>query len=321
MAEKGKKTIRLAAVQASPVLLDKTATTQKVCALIIEAGQHGADVIGFPETFIAGYPGWVEIIPVRAEPAKSLYRRLFAQAVEMPGPETSAIGAACEKAGIYAVVGINERRSYTTGTLWNTNLFFGRDGTLLHKHRKFTPTVGERLIHAPGDTGSKTSVRAEFGTISSLICGENGNPLAQYSIALEYPIVHVASWPPHHNQGQNVEKTVQVFSAAVATSVGCYVINSIAVMDENAISAYALDEESRKFLQDVPSKRQASIVGPGGTVLADAQCTAKDGSEDIIYADVNTEDLVAVKYAVDFAGHYNRPEVFAHHFRPFLVKE
>lgn len=144
------KNLKLAAVQAAPVFLNKAATTQKVCDLILEAGQKGADVIGFPECFIPGYPGWVELIPLSGEPAPSLFCELFNQAVEVTGPEVEAIQAACKEANIYAVVGINERRPRTTGTLFNTQLYFGRDGALLHKHQKYVPTVGERLIYAPG---------------------------------------------------------------------------------------------------------------------------------------------------------------------------
>jgi nitrilase len=120
----------------------------------------------------------VEVLPLSAEPAPSLFLELFKQAIEVPGPETKAIGAACKEADIFAVVGINERRPNTTGTLFNTKLFFGRDGALLHKHQKYVPTVGERLVHAPGGTGSKASVTTDFGTLSGFICGENGNPLA-----------------------------------------------------------------------------------------------------------------------------------------------
>lgn len=129
-----KKEIKLAAVQASPVFLNKAATTSKVCALIREAGSNGADVIGFPETFIPGYPGWLEVMPMSGDPASSLFCTLFDQAVEVPGPEVEAIQEACRDAGTYVVIGISERRPGTTGTLYNTQLFFGRDGALLHKH-------------------------------------------------------------------------------------------------------------------------------------------------------------------------------------------
>ena len=312
-----KGNLKLAAVQAAPVFLDKEATTQKVCALIREAGHNRADVVDFPEGFIPGHPGWVEAIPLIAKPAPSLFCELFNQAVEVPGPEVEAIGEAWKEAGIYAVVGINERRAGTTGTLFNTQLFFGRDGALLHKHQKHVPTVGERLVHAPGQTGSKASVPTDFGCLSGLICGENGNPLAQYSLSLDYPVVHVASWPPHFGPGSDVQGASNLFTSGLATSLACYVINSVAVVGEDIIAKYALDEETRDLLRDQMQKSRGSIIGPGGRVLAGPLSVG----EGILYADVNLDDLIKLKYGVDYAGHYNRPELFAHHFANYFRRD
>jgi nitrilase len=307
--------IKLAAVQAAPVFLDKTATTSKVCSLILEAGEKGADVIGFPETFIPGYPGWLGVLNPSTEPGPSLFLELFKQAVEVPGPETEAIGVACKKANIFAVVGINERRSNTTGTLFNTQLFFGRDGTLLHKHQKYVPTLGERLVHAPGETGSKASVKTDFGTLSGLICGENGNPLAQYSLCLDYPVVHVASWPPHFSPGQEVQNAIMPATRGLANSLMCYVINSVAVVDDDVVEKYGFDDATRDYLRGEQKKRRATIIAPGNVTLAGPDVEAPEG---LIYADVSTDSLIKGKYGFDFAGHYNRPEIFAHHFARYF---
>ena len=289
------RVIKIAAVQAAPVFLDKKASTEKVCQLILKAGRNGVDVIGFPETFIPGYPGWLEVLPMSTEPATSLFCKLFDQSVEVPGAETKAISAACKQANLYAVVGINERRQNTTGTLWNTQLFFGRDGTLLHKHQKYVPTVGERLIHAPGNTGSKTSVATDFGCLSGLICGENGNPLAQYSLSLDYPVVHVASWPSHFGPGGDVQDAAQVYTRSLASSLGCYVINAIAVVDDIAVQAYGINDDIREYLQTEKAKRRGTIVGPGGVVLAGSPPNTVD---EFVCADVDVCKLVRFKYAL-----------------------
>lgn len=311
-------TLKLAAVQAAPVFLNRAATTQKVCSLILEAGKSGADVIGFPEGFIPGHPGWVEVLQLGTPLARDLFSRLFHEAVEVPGPEVEAIQAACRKANLYAVVGITERRPRTTGTLYNTQLIIGRDGALLNKHQKYVPTVGERLIHAPGTTGSRASARTDFGCLSGLICGENGNPLAQYSLALDYPVVHVASWPPHFQPGVEMQDAIQVISRGLAFSLGCFVINAVTVMGNDAVEAYGaedmVDPETRAFLQE-QSKRRATIVGLGGGVIAGPLEESKEG---ILYADVDAGSVVGAKYGLDYAGHYNRPELFAHHFKRYF---
>lgn len=293
MSKDTKATIKVAAVQASPIFLDKCATTEKVCALIRRAGSQNAQIIGFPETFIPGYPGWVEVLPLHTDQAASLFLKLFNESVEVPGPETTAIGAACKEASMYAVVGVNERRAGTTGTLFNTNLFFGPDGSILHKHQKYVPTVGERLVHAPGQTGSRASVMTEFGVLSSLICGENGNPLAQYAIGLDYPVIHVASWPGHFGEGMTVNGAINVFGPAVASSVGCFVVHAVGVVGDDAIEVYGADENSRRFLKEQQKQARACVMGPGGRILA----KGSEGDE-LVFADVCVDDLVKAKYGL-----------------------
>ena len=312
-----KKKIKIAAVQAAPVFLDRAATTEKACRLIREAGENGADVIGFPEGFIPCFPAWMELLPGTGDLAQTLFRELFHQSVEVPGPEVEALQMACREANIYAVVGINERRPGTTGTLYNTQLTFGRDGELLHKHQKYVPTVGERLVHAPGTTGSKASVKTDFGGLSGLICGENGNPLAIYSLSLDYPLVHVASWPPHFCPGANMKDAIHVTTAGLANSLSCYVINSVAVISDDAIEAYGGNSEIREYLEGERRKHPATILGPGGNVVAGP--LEGDQEEGILYADnISADDQIGPKYTADYAGHYNRPELFAHHFEQFL---
>jgi carbon-nitrogen hydrolase len=48
--------VRIAAVQATPVFLDRDATAEKACRLIKDVGRAGAALVVFPETFIPTYP-------------------------------------------------------------------------------------------------------------------------------------------------------------------------------------------------------------------------------------------------------------------------
>ncbi|KAF2012976.1 carbon-nitrogen hydrolase [Aaosphaeria arxii CBS 175.79] len=309
------KALKLAAVQAAPIFLNRTATTQKVADLIRLAGTQGADVIGFPEGFIPGYPGWHALLSDGDPLTTSLYLQLFDQAVEVPGPEIDRLQEACREANVTAVIGVNERPPNTTGTLYNTQVFIGSDGTLLHKHQKLVPTVGERLIHASGTTGSKASVQADFGGLSGLVCAENGNPLSQYSVGLGYPVVHVASWPQFLTYGMDVNDLIQVAGKAVANAVGTYVINAASVVDDAEIELYGTDEKIRTFMREERQRRRASIFGPGGVEVA----RARNGSnEEILYAEVDAGAVRAFKHIFDFAGHYQRPEVFATLFEQYL---
>ncbi|KAH9875525.1 hypothetical protein J1614_004261 [Plenodomus biglobosus] len=304
--------LKLAAVQASPVFLDLTATTKKAADLIRQAGAEGANVIGFPESFIPGYPGWVPFLG-DADPIKSaLYLQMFNNSMVVPGPEVEALQAACKEGNINAVVGITERHANTLGTLYNTQLIIGRDGTLLEKHQKVVPTVGERLIHAPGTTGSKTATQTDFGGISGLICGENMNPLAQWATSLSYPVVHVASWPSFLTIGHELDNLIDIAGKAVSFSVGTFVIASASIVGDDEIEAYAHDPKLRAWLKGEQKRHRAKIFGPGGQLLAQS---SDDSSEELVYAEVNPEIIKAFKHMFDWAGHYNRPDVFAPLFK------
>ncbi|KAH7143604.1 nitrilase/cyanide hydratase and apolipo protein N-acyltransferase [Dactylonectria macrodidyma] len=257
-----KSAVTVAAVQISPVFHNKAETTKKVCDFILEAGKHNARVIGFPECCIPGYPGWGQFHVTESAAAYTMLTQQFHESVEVPGPETDQIGAACREANIYAVVGVNERIPNTTGTMYNTQLIFGSDGTLLNKHQKYVATVTERLVHGPGKTSTHCSVKTEFGCLSGLVCGENANPLAMYSCSLEYPSVHVASWPAPFAPGSDTAVSILSCTRSFAYSLGCYVINSVSIDDDPTIEAYQRDEESRQWLVSERHKLGATIIGP-----------------------------------------------------------
>ena len=138
--------VKVAAVQAASVFLDREGSTGKACRLIREAGKNGARVIGFPEGFIPAHPVWFHFHPATGEVATRLSVELFKNAVEIPGPEINELQRAAADAGSYVVVGVCEKLPNTTGTLYNSLVFLGPDGALLGKRRKLMPTVGERLV-------------------------------------------------------------------------------------------------------------------------------------------------------------------------------
>lgn len=298
--------IRLAAVQAAPVFLDWEKTTEKACRLIRQASENGASIVGFPEGFIPTHPSWFEILSLANHHAISLSKELFKNAVEVPGPATEMLCQARRDAGIAAVVGINERRPHTTGSLFNTQLFIDSKGSLALKHQKLVPTIGERLVHMPGTTGTSTTFTDAFGTVSGLICGENSNPLAQYAAALKYPVVHVASWPAHFNPDLVMQDVIPMVTRALAYTLKCFVINSVAVVDDLLVAAYGPSEYS-DFLREAGTRGGASIIAPSGNIIAGPAAAG----ETIVYADVDLADVIIPKMIHDFAGHYNRPDLFA----------
>ena len=153
------RTVRVAAVQATPVMLDGEATVAKACRLLGEAAGQGAELVVLPETFVSLYPSnaWAGAA-VAFSGHDELWERMWDSAVDVPGPHVDTLAAACGEHGVHCVIGVNERESERPGTLYNAMLLIGPDG-LLHKHRKLMPTMQERVFHGFG-TGSDLDVTA-----------------------------------------------------------------------------------------------------------------------------------------------------------------
>ena len=300
------QTIRLAAVQAASVHLDRDASIDKAAALIAQAGKAGAQVIGFPEGFVPAHPSWFTVQPGTGAISLGLSRKLFQNAVIVPSEATDRLGQACREANITAVVGVCEKIPGTTGTMFNTQIFIDPEGRILGKHQKLMPTLAERIVHTGGWGDTLKAYEAPFGKLSGLICGENANPLASYALMCMYPVVHVASWPAFVSPAVKLADVISAISRGLAYSMGCFVINATGVLDDAAIRAYALESGPREALEKIKGQGYASIVGPTGQVL-----TEPIEGEGIVVAEVDLNSVMIAKILNDFAGHYNRPDVFS----------
>ncbi len=300
-------TVRVAAIQAAPVFLDRDATTEKALRLIREAGAGGAKLVGFPEGFIPGHPLWYHFHSASSTRGRQLATQLFLNSVEVPSPTTDRLCQAAREAGIYVVIGFCERIPGKTGTMYNSQLFLSPRGEIIGKRQKIMPTAGERLVHALGSGEGLRPVETEFGPISGLICGENSNPLALFALQAMGTRIHVASWPSHFSETQPMLDAIEISTRALAYQGGVFVINSVGLVSDEMIETLAVTEEDRRFLK----RRQqesggASIVGPRGRFLAGPM----GPGEGFLYGDLNLNEIVTRKVVQDFAGHYNRPDLF-----------
>ncbi len=302
--------IRVAAVQAASVFLNREASTAKACELIRRAGGAGAQLVAFPEGFIPAHPLWFHFHAATSKVANDLSVELFENAVEIPGPQVSLLQEAARDAGAYVVVGMCEKRAGTFGTLYNTLLFLGPDGQVLSRHQKLVPTVGERLVHTPGEPRGLVPVRASFGAMSGLICGENSNPLAISALTMQYTRVHVMSWPSHFpTSGAPLRQRVLIDSQAFAQMTKAFVVSACGTVDKRAIERLQVSEDQEALLRSEDFCGGSTIVAPDSSVVAGPL----GPEEDILYADLDLEIGVRMKLRHDFAGHYNRPDVFQLH--------
>jgi len=302
--------VRVAAVQAASVFLDREGSTEKACRLIREAGAKGARVIGFPEGFIPAHPVWYHHHAATGTLANKLSVELFKNSVEIPGEETDALCAAARDANAYVVIGVCEKMPDTLGTMFNTQLYIGPDGRLIRKHQKIMPTVGERLVHTGGHGDTFGAFVTEFGPVSGLICGENSNPLAIFALIAEGTRIHVMSWPNHFpTSGDPLRNRVAIDSQAFAQMSKAFVISACGTIDERMIEMLEPSPESEKFLRDPNCCGGSLIVNPMSRIIAGPM----GPEEGILSTDCNMDLAIQMKLRHDFAGHYNRPDIFQLH--------
>ena len=303
-------TVRGAAVQAASAFLDREASTEKACGLIREAGANGARIVAFPEGFIPAHPIWFHFHPGTGPIATRLSVELFKNAVEIPGPQIKQLCRAAAEAEAYAVVGVCEKQPNTIGTLHNSQVFIGPDGAYLGKHQKLMPTVGERLVHTGGHGDTLAAFQTEFGPASGLICGENSNPLAVFTMTAQHSRVHVMSWPNHFpTVGAPLRERVRIDSQAFAQMTKAFVISACGTVDDAVVERLELSPDDEAAIRDPEFCGGSMIVAPDSGVIAGPA----GPEEGILYADLDLELGVKMKLRHDFAGHYNRPDVFQLH--------
>ncbi|MDD3825895.1 MAG: carbon-nitrogen hydrolase family protein [Anaerolineae bacterium] len=295
--------VKVAVVQAAPVLFDREATLAKVERLADEAGAGGAELILFPEALVPAYPrglGFGTVVGGRSDAGRRLWQRYWANAVEVPGPATEALGRAARRASAYLAVGVVERdRDYGGGTLYCTLLYFGPDGRLLARHRKLKPTAAERLIWGEGDGSTLATVDTPFGTVGGLICWENMMPLARAAMYAKGVAVYLAPTADSRD-------TWQATLRHIACEGRCFVLGCNQFVTR---AMYPGDLEGLEDLDGQPEvmcRGGSAIVGPLGEVLAGPLWDA----EGILYAELDMGAVVRARFDFDPMGHYARPDVF-----------
>jgi nitrilase len=297
---------KAAAVQASPLYLDASATAEKAATLVREAAANGARLVAFPEVFVPGYPYWNWITdPVTGS---GWFEKLVKASVLVPGPEIDVVRKAARDSECYVVLGVNERSPVSLGAIYNTLLFIGPDGGLLGKHRKLVPTWAEKLTWTGGDGSSLRVYDTGIGPLGGLACGENTNTLARFALLGQGELVHVASYislpvaPPDYDMAEAIKLRAMAhsFEGKIFTIVSCSTVSEeiIAAMETIVPDARArLQRKSSAF---------SGIIGPDGRLVGEPLID----DEGIVYADIDLERCIQPKQMHDIVGHYNRFDIF-----------
>ena len=288
--------IRAAAVQLSPVLYSREGTVERVIGKIEGLARQDVQFATFPETVVPYYPYFSFVLrPFQIQPE---HLRLMEQAVTIPSPATDAIGAAARAAGMVVSIGVNERDG---GSLYNTQLLFDADGTLIQRRRKTTPTYHERMIWGQGDGSGLKVVDTVVGRIGALACWEHYNPLARYALMAQYEEIHVAQFPGSM-VGPIFAEQMEATIRHHALESGCFVVNATGWLTEEQIAKISPEEKFRKALR---GGCMTAIVSPEGSHLV-PPLTQGEG---ILIADLDMALIVKRKRMMDSVGHYARPEL------------
>jgi len=296
-------TLRLAVVQAE-IAPSLAAGLEKTADLARRAAASGAQAIVFPETWLPGYPAWLDVCRDVAlwdhEPVKKVFARYAAESVVVHGASGWALGAIAKEVEAVLVIGVSERveEGPGRGTLYNALLTYSPDGTLRNHHRKLMPTYTERMIWGQGDASGLRAVETPVGRIGGLICWEHWMPLARQAMHESGEDLHIAAWP-------NVHEMLQVASRGYAFEGRCYVAAA-----GSLLRARNLPPELEPYPAKVQSPEQwvlrggSAIYGPNGFPVVEPVFDR----EEILFADLDLGKIKEESMSLDVTGHYARPD-------------
>jgi nitrilase len=288
--------VRVAAIQATPVILDADATVEKAIGLLEQASADGVRFAVFPETFVPVYPsnGWAAGA-AEFEGFDELWERLWENSVEVPGPRVERLEEACARLEIFCSIGITEREPERSGSLYNSNLLIGPQG-LIRNHRKLMPTLQEKLFYGIGSGDGIEVAPTPVGRIGGLICFENMMPLARYAVYRQRPEIWFAPNADDSDGWLASMRHIALESGAFVISVPQY------------IPASAFPEGFPAPLpegEDVFLNGGAAIVEPlGAEVIAGPLY----GEEGIVAADCDLSTCLHAKRWFDPVGHFARED-------------
>jgi len=294
--------VKAAAVQISPVLYSREGTVEKVVKKILELGEKGVQYATFPETVIPYYPYFSFVQTPLQVLRGSENLKLIDQSVTVPSPATDAIGQAAKQAGMVVSIGVNERDG---GSLYNTQLLFDADGSLIQRRRKIKPTHYERMIWGEGDGSGLRAVDSKVGRIGQLACWEHNNPLARYALMADGEQIHSAMYPGSMF-GEPFALKTEINIRQHALESGCFVVCSTAWLD--ADQQAQIMKDTGCDIGPISGGCFTALVAPDATYLGGAPLTSGEGE---VIADLDFEMIDRRKQVMDSRGHYNRPELLS----------
>lgn len=291
--------------------MDLKASVRRAVDLLGQAASQGAKLVVFGETWLPGYPAWLDYCPNAAlwdhEPTKEIYAALRQNSLSLDGPETQEISIAARDNQVVLVIGVNEKveKGPGNGTLFNSLLTFGADGALVNHHRKLVPTYTERLVWGQGNGEGLTAVQTSCGRIGGLICWEHWMPLARQALHNSGEHIHVAVWP-------TVNEIHQLASRHYAFEGRCFVLAAGLLLPFRDVhNLLPVKTDHTNNLDSFVLRGGSAIIGPNGQYIVEPLF---DDAR-ILTAELDLQAVHREQMTLDVSGHYHRPDLFEFHLK------
>ncbi|MGB5106503.1 MAG: carbon-nitrogen hydrolase family protein [Candidatus Zixiibacteriota bacterium] len=292
--------------QASAVTLDTPKSLDKVCTLVSEAAAQGAKIVACGETWLPGYPAWLDYVPNVAlwghAPSKDVFAELLRNSVTVPGEECDRLGKLARELKAVIVIGVNERIDVGpgNGTIYNSLLIFDTDGQIINHRRKLVPTYTERMIWGNGDGKDLGAVPTGIARVGGLICWEHWMPLVRHVMHESAEQIHVAVWPTVHDLHQ-------IASRQYAFEGRCFVLAAGIIMKVSDLP------KQFDLPEDLAANPERLILRGGSAIIApDTRYVAGPvfDKETILLAELDLNEIRREQMTLDTSGHNSRPDVF-----------
>jgi nitrilase len=300
------KHVTVAIAQSAPVYLDKRASLTKALDLVQRAAKRGARIVAFGETWLPGYPAWLDVCPGAAlwqnPSSKDVFAKLRNNSITVPGEEVNLLSEAAQDLKIAIVIGVNERvdSGPGNGTLYNSLLTISDEGQFKNHHRKLVPTYTERLVWGNGDGRGLEAVPTSVGRVGGLICWEHWMPLTRMAMHNSGEHIHVAVWPTVHELHQLASRHYAFEGRCFVLAVGLMMrVDDLPAEFRGNVTSQSGDSQ---WLE----RGGSAIIGPDSKYVLDPVFDR----EDLLISHLDLTQIDREMMAFDVSGHYARPDLF-----------
>ena len=270
-----------------------------------DAAKEQCDLLVFGETWLTGYPVWLDHVPSMAywdhEPTKEVFAKMHENGVTVPGPALSILQDKARNLSLNICMGLNEKVEGNKGhgTIYNSFVIISDSGELVHHHRKLMPTYTEKMIYGLGDARGLQSVNLGGWNVGGLICWEHWMPLSRQALHDSGEQIHIALWPRVHEMHQ-------IACRHYAFEGRCYVLAVGQILRADQLPKEFVFDELELDKNQLLLNGGGCIIGPNGKFLKhpvfDNEC--------LIIEDLDLSAIRKEQMTLDVSGHYSRSDIY-----------